>query len=65
MTDSTPDEYGMVVVDGVRYRPEDVPKPADGETPAKKAPAKRATENKAKVPETGASAGESGTVPTK
>ncbi|WP_410877366.1 hypothetical protein [Nocardia sp. A7] len=65
---NTPDEHGMVVVDGVRYRPEDAPKTADGDAPAKKAPAKKvapAAENKARVPETGTGAGESGTVPTK
>ncbi|WP_280301973.1 hypothetical protein [Nocardia neocaledoniensis] len=71
MSDHTPDEYGMVVVDGVRYRPEDAPKPAAEDHPAEepeKTPAKKAAPaaaNKAKVPAAGGDAGESGTVPTK
>lgn len=39
------EEFGMVVVDGVRYRPEDAPKTAE------KPPAKKAAPAKTKVRE--------------
>lgn len=67
------DEYGMVVINGVRYRPDEIPpglvdeEPAD-EEPAKKAPAKKAAPaaaNKAKVPAPDGGAGDSPEVATK
>ncbi|MGN2642209.1 hypothetical protein ACTD5D_39800 [Nocardia takedensis] len=63
--ESTFTEDNMVVVDGIRYRPDDAPKPTA--PPAKKAPAKKAppAENKARTAEPAADAGDSGTVATK
>lgn len=76
MADHQLDEYGMAVINGVRYRPDEIPpglaeEPPAEEPPAeepKKAPAKKAAPaaaNKAKVPETGGDAGESAVVATK
>lgn len=71
MADHQLDEYGMAVINGVRYRPDEIPPGLAEEPPAeepKKAPAKKAAPaaaNKAKVPETGGDAGESAVVATK
>lgn len=58
-------EFTMTTVDGIRYRPEDVPEPADvvpAPEPKKAAPAAR---NKARQPAAAGGAGEPGTVSTK
>jgi hypothetical protein len=52
------DTVEMVVVDGIRYRPEDAPKA----TPKKATPPAK---NKARQPAAGGDAGDSGTVSTK
>ncbi len=67
MADEAFTEEQMVVVDGIRYRPEDTPAPKLAEAPPKKAPAKRppAAENKARTVDPAADAGESGTVASK
>lgn len=55
-------EDDMVIVDGIRYRPEDAPKSAAAKKGSRRAPS---AENKARTADPGPDAGESGAVATK
>ncbi|NKS62376.1 hypothetical protein GS966_20040 [Rhodococcus hoagii] len=58
-------DFEMVVVNGIRYRPEDAPKSSASAAPAAAKKAAPAAKNKARQPEQSGGAGASGAVATK